>query len=153
MKSLVPAGAAAVAVLALAGCSYVNPITTNENYAASDGIQLLADEFQAVNLMVVTEGEGEPATLLGTLYNPSAEDLEVEVSFDAETATTVTVPARSSVQLTPLDGVEVPGTAPAMPGLLATVGFAASASAYYQVQAPVLDGTLTEYQAVLDAIG
>ena len=153
MKSLVSAGAAAAVALVLAGCSYVNPITTQQNYSASDGTQLVADDFEAFNLIVVSSGVGEPAALIGTVYNSSGEDLEVEISFDAETATSVSVPAGATVQLTPLDGVEVPGTSPVMPGLLAEVGFATGANAFHTIQAPVMDGTLAEYQSVLDAIG
>ncbi|MFN3865620.1 MAG: hypothetical protein ACK4MD_02780 [Demequina sp.] len=153
MKSLVPAGAIAVAALVLAGCSYVNPITTQQNYAASDGVQMIGGDFDALNLMVITAGQGEPAVLLGALHNPSADDIEVEISFDAQTATSVSVPGGSTVQLTPLDGVEVTGTAPVMPGLLVEVGFATGANGFFTTEVPVLDGTLSEYQPVLDAIG
>lgn len=153
MKSLVSAGAAAVATLVLAGCSYVNPITTQDNYAASDGTQLIVDEFQAMNLIVVSEGEGEPGVLTGRLYNESDEELEVEISFDAATATTVVVPPRSAVNLTPLDGVEVTGTAPVVAGLLADVGFATAPNGFYTARVPVMDGTLPEYQDIVDAIG
>ncbi|MFW7413817.1 hypothetical protein [Demequina sp. SO4-18] len=153
MKSLVTAGAAAVAALVLAGCSYVNPITTQQNYAASDGVQMVGGEFDALNLMVVASDIGEPAVLVGTLYNGSDADLEIDLSFDAETSTSVSVPAGSSVQLTPLDGVEVPGTSPVLPGLLAEVGIATGANGFYTIQVPVMDGTLPEYQPTIDALG
>ncbi len=153
MKSLFSAGAAAVAALVLAGCSYVNPITTQQNYAPSDGTQLVAEEFTAFNLIVVSEGVGQPATLVGSLHNELDEDVQLEISFDAETATPVTVPARSVVNLTPLDGLEVTGTTPALAGLFADVGIAAGTSGFYTVRVPILDGTLPEYQAVIDAIG
>ncbi|MFW2512280.1 hypothetical protein ACNI3K_00705 [Demequina sp. SO4-13] len=152
MKSIVSAGTAAVAALVLAGCSYVNPITTQQNYSASDGVQLIADDFEAFNLIVVSTGEGEPGALIGRVYNDTDEEMEFEISFDAETSTTVPVPARSSVELTPLDGVEVPGTSPVMPGLLTEVGFATGANAFYTVQAPVMDGTLSEYQPIVEAL-
>lgn len=153
MKSLVSAGAVVAAALALAGCSYVNPITTQDNYAASDGTQLLTEDFEALNLIVVSAGEGEPGALIGRVYNDTDEEIEFEISFDAETATTVPVPARSSVELTPLDGVEVPGTSPVMAGLLAEVGFATGANGFHTVLVPVMDGTLAEYQPLVDALG
>lgn len=153
MKSLATAAALGLAALVLAGCSYVNPIVTQKSYAASDGAQLVVDEFDAVHLMVVTSGQGEPAALVGTLFNSSSEDIDIEISFDAMTATQLTVPARSSVQLSPVDGVEVLGTSPVLPGLLAQVGFASGGTGFYQVQAPVMDATLPEYRELVASLG
>ncbi|WP_084104855.1 hypothetical protein [Demequina sp. NBRC 110056] len=155
MKPSIAAGAAAsLAALALAGCSYVNPITTKENYAASDGSQLIVGEVEALNLIVVTEAEGSPATLIGTLYNGSSEDITVDVTFDGATSTSVDVPSMGSTRLGPDgDATEVSGTAPAAPGLLAETSFVSATEGAYSVEVPVMDATLPEYQSVVDAIG
>jgi len=153
-SSLAAGAAAAIAVTALAGCSYVNPITTKDNYAASDGTQLVVGDIEALNLIVVTEAEGEPATMIGTLQNSSSEDIAIQIVFDGETANDVTVPAQSSALLGPQDGAtEVSGTAPAAPGLTTEVTIVSDAEGGFYVDVPVMDATLPEYQPVLDAIG
>ena len=152
MKSLA-AATAAVAVVALAGCSYVNPITTQESYAASDGVHLNIDDVEAQNLIVFTSGEGEPAALVGVLVNRGTEDVQLRVTFDGETATEVSSPAGSVVNLSPVDGIEVPGTSPVFPGQLTEVGFATDSEGYFAYDIPVMDGTLPQYTAIVDAIG
>lgn len=152
MKSLVIASAA-VAAVALAGCSYVNPITTQEYYAASDGIHLEVDDVEAQNLIVFTTGAGEPGILTGSLVNRGYEDVSLEIYFDAENRVPVTVPARGSVVMSPIDGIEVTGTSPVLPGQTTTVNVATDASGYFSVVAPVLDGTLPAYADLVDAIG
>ncbi|MFV0633716.1 hypothetical protein [Demequina sp.] len=155
MKPSIAAGAVAtLAALALTGCSYVNPITTKDNYAASDGVQAVTGEIEALNLLIIAEGADQPATLIGTLYNSSAEDIEVQISFDGATNTTVTVPARGDSRLGPDgDATEVAGTATVMPGLIAPTVLVTQEEGPITAQVPVMDGTLPEYQAVIDAIG
>lgn len=152
MKTLA-AAVTGLAVIALAGCSYVNPITTQESYAASDGVHLNIDDVEAQNLIIFTTGAGEPSALVGTLVNRGDEDLELSVSFDGETATTVTAPAGQTVALSPVDGVEVLGASPVAPGLTTEVGFSTPEQAYFSLIAPVMDGTLPQYEAIVDAIG
>lgn len=147
------AATVAVAAVALAGCSYVNPITTQEYYAASDGVHLKVDDIEAQNLIVFTSGEGQPAALVGVLVNRGTEDVQLRVSFDGETATEVSSPAGSVVHLSPVDGIEVPGTSPVFPGQLTEVGFATDAEGYFAYDIPVMDGTLPQYEAIVDAIG
>lgn len=155
MKSPVAAGAAvALAAVALAGCSYVNPITTKENYAASDGTQVQIGDVEGLNLIVVSSGMGEPATLIGALHNSSSEDIEVQVTFDGETATAVTVPAGEDAMMSPMEGdTEVPGTALVQPGLLTEATFVSDVAGAFTVEVPVMDGTLPEYADVLAEIG
>ncbi|WP_061961587.1 hypothetical protein [Demequina flava] len=156
MKHTVPAriAAASVAAIALAGCSYVNPITTQENYAASDGTQLIVGDVEALNLIVITEALDSPATLIGTLHNGSAEDAVVTVTFDAMTTTDVEVPAGESVKLGPEEGdVEVSGTSTVQPGLVVETVFQDQGAGTYITDVPVLDGTLPEYTHLIDEIG
>ncbi|MFV0286712.1 MAG: hypothetical protein ACK5IM_10070 [Demequina sp.] len=156
MKLTVPArlAAASLAAVALAGCSYVNPITTHKNYSASDGTQLVVGDVSALNLIVLTAAEGSPATLIGTLVNDTDEDIAVEVSIDGETSTSLTVEADSTLKLGPQDGdAEVSGSATAAPGSIVVVGFTANLSEVDSVDVPVLDGTLPEYADTLAAIG
>lgn len=151
MKSLA-AVTVAVAAVALAGCSYVNPITTQEYYSASDGVHLSIDDIEAQNLIVFTNGQGEPAALVGVIVNRGTQDVELLVRFDGDTTTQVSSPAGSVVHLSPIDGVEVPGTSPVFPGQLTTVEFATDSEGNFAYDIPVMDGTLPQYTAIVDAI-
>ncbi|WP_084128881.1 hypothetical protein [Demequina sp. NBRC 110055] len=156
MKLTVPArlAAASLAAVALAGCSYVNPITTHKNYSASDGTQLVVGDVSALNLIVLTEEVDAPATLIGTLINDSAEDVDLDISIDGQNTTNLTVPAGESVKLGPADGdTEVSGVAVAAPGLIANVAFAADTVDVHAVEVPVMDGTLPEYADLVAEIG
>ncbi|WP_062071417.1 hypothetical protein [Demequina sediminicola] len=156
MKRTVPASiaAAALAAAALTGCSYVNPITTQQNYSASDGSQLFVEDVSALNLIVLTEAVDSPATLIGTIVNDSDEDVEFTITFDGTTATPVAIDAGESIKLGPEDGdVEVSGTSTVQPGLVVDVLFQETGSKTYAVSAPVLDGTLPEYTDIVAEIG
>lgn len=153
MKSFA-AATAAFAVVALAGCSYVNPITTQEYYAASDGVHLNIDDIEAQNLILFSAGQGEPGALVGTLVNRGTEDVELFVSFDGgETVTPVPSPAGSAVALSPVDGINVGGTSPVIPGQTTQVRIATDYEGAFSTIIPVLDGTLPQYTAIVDAIG
>lgn len=146
--------AVAAVALATAGCSAVNPITTQEPYDASDGISVEIGEIKGLNIMVVTEAEGSPAVLLGSLNNPTDEDVTVAISLDGESGTDVDVPAGSTVKLGgESEEAHVTGTSTAAPGLFAEVLFVTEAYGQLSAEAPVMDGTLPEYQLELDALG
>ncbi len=151
--SLAPLAIIPVVALTLAGCSYVNPITTKQDYAPSDGFQAELGDVTGLNLIVVTEGDGEPAVLIGTLVNEGGDDATVALTFDAgATFTDVEVAAGTSVPLGP-DGELVEGTALAAPGLLTTLQLATEGGGAVQVDVPVVDGTLEEYATILDEAG
>lgn len=151
--SLAPLAIVPVVALTLAGCSYVNPITTQQNYAPSDGFQAQLGDVAGLNLLVVTTAEGEDAVLIGTLVNEGGEDATVELSFDAgATFTDVDVAAGASVPLGP-EGELVEGTALAAPGRLTTLQLGSGGTAAVQVDVPVVDGTLDEYAAILEQAG
>lgn len=157
MKFIAPARVAIVAVVgavALAGCSYVNPIITNKPYAPADGLEAQIGDVHASNLLIVTTAVDEPASLTGSLYNRGGED--VDVSFLVNTAqvepVTVTVPAQSTVSLA-LDGdVSVIGNAPAAPGLIAEVAVQSDATGWFTTPVPVVDGTQEEFTGELELL-
>ncbi|MDN4477489.1 hypothetical protein QQX10_08275 [Demequina sp. SYSU T00039] len=151
----IPAGIAAAAVVSavLAGCSAVNPITTQMQYDASDGISLEIGDVTAYNLLVLTPGEGETGVLIGTLENAGTEDVAVSASIDGTAITTVDVPAGATVKLGGDDGeTAVTGTVPVLPGLLTEVVFQTDAEGQVAEDVPVLDGTLPEYDHELSKI-
>jgi hypothetical protein len=151
-SSLRLAAVAFAAIVSLAACSGGSPLTALKPYAASDGLQVTAGDVRGLNLILLTRGVGEPAALTGTLDNTGTSDATATLGI-AGTSVTVEVPAGSSVRLGLADGdtpIVVAAAHPA-PGLIATVDLTvggASAAALV----PVLDGTLPEYSAVLDAL-
>lgn len=148
------AAASALTFAALAGCSAINPITTKLAYDPSDGVSVEVGGVTGYNLMVVTTGAGEPATLLGSLRNPSGEDVEVAASIDGTAIVTVTVPAGGTVKLGgDEDDAAVTGTSPVAPGHLAEVTFQTPEAGQVKESVPVLDGTLPEYAHELERLG
>ena len=154
MKLNARLAAVAAVALATAGCSAINPITTQEPYDASDGVSVEIGELTALNVIVVTEAEGSPAVLLGSINNPTEEDVTVSISLDGETGTDVNVPAGSTVKLGgESEETHVTGTATTAPGLIADVLFVTEQAGQLTAEAPVMDGTLPEYALELDALG
>ena len=139
-----------VAGLALAGCSATNPITTQDQYSASDGVRFTIGDVRGSNLLVLTAAEGDPGTLQGGLINEGSEDRSVTIAIGDE-ETVVELGPKETVLLgvgrAAEDGfAEV--TFPAIdvpPGGLVPVTLSTPEDGSIDVQVPVLDGTLPEY--------
>lgn len=139
--------------VALTGCSAINPITTQFDYAASDGAQVAVGDVFAHNLLAITAAEGEPVMLSGSVSNGGGEDVTLDISLDGTTSTQVAVPAGGTVFLGSGEGQAlVTATATAQPGLLTTVVFVSEAEGSITRQIPTVDGTLSEYAALLEDI-
>lgn len=137
------------ATLSLAGCSLAASITTSNEYDPSDGTGATVGDISSENFLLITSGKGEPAALIGTLYNAGAdaESVVITVGSDSET---VTVPAMGSLTLGLGEGQEAfVTTSPVLPGLLAEVSIEPAGQAPAEKPLPVMDGTLPEYDAVL----
>ncbi len=141
------------AALAVTGCSAVNPITTSQKYAASDGLQADLGSVTALNLLLVSEGDGEQAVLIGALYNHTADVVTVQISIDGSQIQSVDVPAFTTATLGTGESDEVvAGVASAAPGFIADVSMRTVDAGLVQTPVPVVDGTLPEYQMVLDGL-
>ncbi|ACQ79033.1 putative lipoprotein [Beutenbergia cavernae DSM 12333] len=145
---------ALVAAAALVACS---PITTNEQYAASDGVlvSLGDDASPAVtgeNVLVVSEAEGEPGVVIGALTNRTDGPRSVTVSLDGVALTIVRVDAGETVTIGTESGpqIDIPAV-PAPPGAVTDLGFETPEDGAVTVAVPVLDGTLPEYADLLPA--
>ncbi|MBU4337544.1 MAG: hypothetical protein KJ548_13375 [Actinobacteria bacterium] len=151
-RILRPAGAG-LAVLVLAACTATNPVTTNEPYSLSDGVRVTLGPVTAVNLLVVSAGEGEPGVLSGALTNDGADDLRVTLTTAGETTgSTVDVAGGGTVYIgTGSDVGETVQVASvdAAPGQLLTLTLTSPAAGSTQVQVPVLDGTLPQYASLV----
>lgn len=136
---------ATTAALLLAACS---PTTTTLDYAPSDGarVEVSADaRLRGLNLLVVSEGDGAPGTLLGALSNTTDEDATFTLTADGAAPVTVRVDAGATVTLGTADGEDAQLDAvDVVPGSTLTAELtAAGESAEFEL--PVFDGSLPEY--------
>ncbi|MFC7404448.1 hypothetical protein [Georgenia alba] len=149
---LVSLAATGIAVAAAAGgCATMNPITTAEPYAPSDGVRVpIRSDLVVENLMVLTEADGETGHLLGAVVNRGTEAVEVSFTFGESGAPIpVTVEPEATVNFTEagitVDQVEVPPGA-VLPSVVAT-----SQDGETTTRVPVLDGTIPPYDDFLES--
>ncbi|MDQ0735013.1 hypothetical protein [Arthrobacter agilis] len=136
-------GAALVGTaLLLTGCASGGEDHWNST-AVGDDKSIGAVELRSV--LLVTDAEGEPARLLGTIENTGGQPVDVTIS-DADEETVLTVEAEGSV---PLDTVEtLLRTAGDAPGARTTLT-AETTEGDVDLLVPVVDGTLDPYRPYL----
>ncbi|MBC7297969.1 MAG: hypothetical protein H5T82_03655 [Demequina sp.] len=138
------------AMLSLSSCALTASITTVNQYDPSDGTGAVVGDVRAQNLLLVTTAEGEPAALVGYLYNADDATATVDVTV-GDTVQTYTIAPMGSVQLGLNDGAEAfITTSPANPGLLGSYTVTVAGSATATGTLPIVDGTLPEYRPVLE---
>ncbi len=145
-------GALAVAV---AGCS---PITTQTQYAASDGVRAqVGEDVKAENLLIVSAAEGEPGVLLGALTNTGDQPTTVTLVIGSrsddvplEPGQTALLGATDATEAADLVVVDVAIDAvDAAPGTLADVELSTPQAGSVTIGVPVLDGTLQAYATLV----
>ena len=138
----------AASAFALTGCSATNPVTTNQEYAASDGVDARLGELEFGNLLVLTAEQGAPGTVLGSVTNHSERSMTVQIGL-ADDATSMRVPAGGTLLLSPENtAVDLAGV-PAPPGALVELVLGSDTEGSTSLQAPVLDGTLKQYASLV----
>lgn len=136
------AASALVMALGLAGCSEpaeeeLDAIAVGENGSVGS-VKLLS-------VLLVSENEGEPGRLLGTLDNETDEPLEVTLS-DEDDSVTVTVGADDQYPFNSNEALF--STAGDAPGANTTITVEADGETT-ELTIPVLDGTLERYRPYL----
>ncbi|NUU18876.1 hypothetical protein HP550_16610 [Cellulomonas humilata] len=154
LRATALAAGLAVAGLVLAGCSATNPMTTEDQYSASDGVRVTLGDVRASNLLVLSAAEGDVGSLQGGLVNESSEDRTVTLAVGDE-QTTVELGPKETVLLgagraqeegfaeVTFPAIEVP------PGGLLPITVSTPEAGSVDVQVPVLDGTLPEYASAV----
>ncbi len=104
-RLVVGAGALAAATL-LGGCSFWSPDVTLEPYSASDGINADLGDVLVRNVLVVSDGEGEPGVVAGALVSRSDEATDVLLEVGGSSIV-VELDAGESVLLGTPDGEQV----------------------------------------------
>lgn len=136
--------AALAAATALAGCSFINPIQTQELVALSDGVQVWVDPgLRADNITVLTSAEGETGVVIGTLANDTDEAAEFTLSI-ADGGITTEVGAGEVVQFTEENPVFIPQV-PVAPGQFIEAELSVAGHGSETALVPVLDDTLSHF--------
>lgn len=145
---------AAVGAVLLAGvltaCSTTNPITTHEEYAASDGVRAALGDISAENLLLVAVAADAPGALQGALSNQGTDPITVTVATSSD-STDVRVPAGETVLLGGTEGEDVVLATPGAPGATTDLSLSSGPGGTETVPVPVLDGTLPEYTDLVPA--
>lgn len=158
------AGVIALAVLGVSSCSVVNEQATVREYSPSDGIVENVGEIELRNILMVSNGEGEPGRLLGTVINASANTADItlalgggEVSWTLQAGEKVVFEDAPAAEVT-LPNIDViPGTGlrtdATVISLVSGTNAASSAAAEETLTAvlniPVVDGTQESYRSYL----
>lgn len=136
--------AAVLSLAGLTGCMELSEQTTTLQYTPTDGTQADLDGGVKVrNVLLVSEGSGEPATLIASVVNTGTEQATVNFGGDVVN-TVVRVDAGETVHVGPEgdEQVEV-DSLDAHPGELVDVTVDAGGEPQ-QMDVPVMDGTLQE---------
>lgn len=143
--------AAALGVgLLTAGCGYITPQATNEQYAASDGIVADLGPLQLRNILIVSAGEDQPGRLLGAVYNSSSQDVTLTVNGAEGSQTEVAVKANDYTLLNDTTDEAILSTTGDIPGSLVDIKISEDGTNVSNtVKVPVLDTTLEEYKEYL----
>lgn len=147
---------AAVAVVAgvmlgTAGCNMITHVATAEVYAPSDGAMVDNGAVKARNFLLLTDGTKH--ILIGSLVNGSAEQITATVEYADNGSTktaNVSLNADQKFNLGYGGTAALPVVTDAKAGSLVDVSIVVDGNKT-TMSVPVLDGTLPEYKAVLDA--
>ncbi len=153
MKSRIAALALAAAVsLGLAGCNLAAPQDTTIQYDPSDGVSAEVGQIGVRNALVVT-ADGSLGSLVMTVTNRSASDIDLTVQFKDANGERVNLTVPTAPGVTPFGfanhGQIVLADLGATPGGLIDIFFQYGSEQGQQVQVPVLAPCLAEYAGLL----
>jgi hypothetical protein len=148
-------GAALVAASALAlgltGCSLFAVHQTLHPYDASDGVSVTVGDVRVINAIVFTE-DGQDGNFSAAAVNTSGSDIELTLQYlsDGDKVNVdIDVPAGETVHFGGDDNqVLLPGLDTA-PGSLLKIYFQYGDKPGKQIEVPVLDTALEEYDGLL----
>lgn len=142
---------AAGVVLGTAGCNMISHVATNDPYAPSDGAQGHVGDLKARNFLLLQDGT--KSILIGSLVNSGVDPVSASISYTDAGAQKVTQVNLNSLQKFDLGyngTAALPIVTDLKPGALYDLSLK-SGSESVDISVPVLDGTLAEYKAILDA--
>lgn len=137
-----------IGAMAFTGCSAINPQSTTTIYSASDGVRLDMGQMELRNVLVISDGAGEPGRVAGSFYNQSDSDITLTFSGAAGSQTEITVKPGIPVILNSDNDAALLSTVEQPPGSVESLELRTSGaeSQTATLQVPILDGTLNEYK-------
>ncbi|CAB4632798.1 unannotated protein [freshwater metagenome] len=142
--------------LTTSACSMSGNVTSLQPYSPSDGQQVDLETIKARNFIYLVSASGN-GYLVGSLVNSSAEARVVKIQYvnpnnQAKTDYFMEVPAgqKLDVGYNGNPAIELPVVE--TPGQTAMFYFLESDTVNATMKVPVLDGTLSEYRAVLELL-
>lgn len=142
-----------LSVALVSGCTFTAEIANLEPYDPSDGVGATLDDVAIRNAMLFTTDGGE-ANLVMTIVNTSGEDTELAIQFgegDSRQSASIVLPAEPELTQvgTELTNRIIVEDDTIVPGGLFPVYFQHGNVQGEQLNVPVLDGTLPEYELLV----
>ncbi len=148
--------AATAMTLSLSACSLTGNVASLDPYSPSDGQQIDLESVKARNFIYLV-GDSGRGFLIGSLVSTGTKDLKVKLQYvdpatDERTDVFFDVPAGSKVDFgyNGNPALELPVVE--VPGQTAKFFLLESESISGIIQVPVLDGTLAEYQMLIEQL-
>lgn len=142
-------------LLSATGCGVINTFEgdqpTTLMYDASDGVSFTmwpkGNRFDVRNLMLISEGNGQPGRLLGTVLNLSDSDatFEIDWGLDGIENTVINVPANSQIRFEDDANKVIVPSVEKMPGETVTTTQGVIGQVTEAFNLPILDDSLEEY--------
>lgn len=151
IRSAIAALALGVLLLTGTGCSSDNPAETTKITPATNGINTVVGPIKLADMLILSYGADQPGRLMGTVFNTSATDAVVTISGASGSTVSIPVKANGETSLAQPPAMMLDPTT-GSPGSLVTVRVSEdSTGTSAEVQLPVLDSTLPEYQSYMPA--
>ncbi|MDE2591929.1 MAG: hypothetical protein KGL41_03645 [Actinomycetales bacterium] len=142
---------AAGVVLGTAGCNMISHVATNDPYAPSDGAQGHIGDLKARNFLLLQDST--KSILIGSLVNSAEAATKASLEYKdagADKTTEVNLNGYQKFDLGYNGTAALPVVTDLKPGALFKLTLRSNGEAV-EISVPVLDGTLKEYKAILDA--
>jgi hypothetical protein len=133
-------------VLSVTGCSATNLQATTIQYSPSDGVRTDIGKIELRNMIVVSNGKDAPGRIIGAVFNTSDKDSTVTFSGNNGSRTEIQVKPGTPYYLGADSDPSVLSSVSGLPGTLETMRITVDGGSPTDLQIPVLDATLKEYQ-------
>ncbi len=133
------------------GCSYDNPAETAKITPATNGINTVVGAMKLADMLILSHGTDQPGRIIGTVFNTSPTDAIVTITGASGSKVSIPVKGNGQTSLAQPPAMMLDPTA-GSPGSMVTVRVSEDATGTSaDVQLPVLDSTLPEYQSYMPA--
>jgi hypothetical protein len=141
IRKFAAVGIATALLLGTSACGAVTPIASLETYAPSDGVEATFESIKVRNFIYLSDGQGNGA-LFGSVVNSGLAAATLKLQYTDGQKRDLGYNGS-----TPL-AIKLAGK----PGQTAEVWVAEGSNAGVALNVPILDGTLAEYESLLEEV-